>query len=435
MDRSVKMDEKILVSVVCLTYNHEEYIRDALDGILIQETDFRYEVVVHDDASTDNTQQIIRKYEEQYPDLFRCIYQQQNQFSIRGAQSLFGDVSSICRGKYIAICEGDDFWIDRHKLQIQIQWMEEHPEYFMTAHNALLIDCTDYSLKAISPYTSDKELSPEEVIMQYKANLPTASLVMKSDIRNMEDFFLESGVGDIPAQFYSIFYGKIYYFDRIMSVYRYYHKGSWCKEVWGNTRSVVIHYIKMIRFTEKYDNYTEEKYDEWVRQLKYKYLYTIMKKCEALADDEYKKIVKTLDTEIDSSLYEYWSRVRGILEIIRNESYLSEEIISFVTQKTNVYIWGTGYYAGLLAEKILQRGWDFKGFLLSDGQPDIGSYKGKKVQKISELYVKKKTESGSIDKIWNDTNIVVAVNPVIWEEIRQTLSSLQIKNWIYMLEI
>lgn len=432
------MDEEILVSVVCITYNHEEYIRNALDGILIQETDFRYEVVVHDDASTDNTPQIIRNYEEKYPDLFRCIYEQQNQFSIRGAQSLFGDVFSICRGKYIAICEGDDFWIDRHKLQIQIHWMEEHSEYFMTAHNALCMDCTDYSLNAISPYTSDRELSPEEVIMQYKANLPTASLVMKSDIRNMEKFFLESGVGDLPVQLYSIFHGKIYYFDRIMSIYRYYHKGSWCKEVWGNTRTAVIHYIKMIRFTEKYDNYTEGKYDEWVRQLKYRYIYTIIKKCETLTDNEYKEIVETLDTldtDIDSSLYEYWSRVREILEVIRNESYLSEEIIRFVSQNKNIYIWGTGYYAGLLTEKILQRGWDFKGFLLSDGQPDIKIYKGKKVQKISELYEEKKIEAESINGIWINTNIVVAVNPVIWEEIRKTLDSLQIENWIYMLNI
>jgi glycosyltransferase involved in cell wall biosynthesis len=117
-----------LVSICCITYNHEKYIQQCLEGFLIQKTTFLFEILIHDDASTDRTADIIREYETKYPDIIKPIYQTENQYS-KGVI-----VSAVynwprAKGKYIALCEGDDYWIDSYKLQKQVDFMEANPEY------------------------------------------------------------------------------------------------------------------------------------------------------------------------------------------------------------------------------------------------------------------------------------------------------------------
>ena len=117
-----------LVSVVVITYNHEPYIKECLDGIISQKTDFPIEILVNDDCSVDNTASIIKEYELKYPRLFRCIYQKENQYS-KGIHPWSDILFPIAKGKYIALCEGDDYWIDPYKLQKQVDFMEIHPDY------------------------------------------------------------------------------------------------------------------------------------------------------------------------------------------------------------------------------------------------------------------------------------------------------------------
>jgi len=119
-----------LVSVNCITYNHEPYIRDALNGFLMQETNFPFEVLVHDDASTDKTADIIREYEARYPKIIKPIYQTANQYS-QGINISRNYQYPRAKGKYIALCEGDDYWIDPKKLQMQTNFLEENQEYGM----------------------------------------------------------------------------------------------------------------------------------------------------------------------------------------------------------------------------------------------------------------------------------------------------------------
>lgn len=109
-----------LVSICCITYNHVKYIRDALEGFLMQKTAFPIEVLIHDDASTDGTADIIRQYETEYTDIIKPIYQQKNRYS-RGLPVLTLNYERV-QGKYIALCEGDDCWIDENKLQIQFDF-------------------------------------------------------------------------------------------------------------------------------------------------------------------------------------------------------------------------------------------------------------------------------------------------------------------------
>ncbi|WP_404436708.1 glycosyltransferase family 2 protein [Stutzerimonas chloritidismutans] len=127
-----------LLSIVCLTYNHAAFLRETLDGFLRQRTDFAFEIIVHDDASTDGTAVIIREYAARYPNVIKPIYQQVNQYrlGVPFSTRLFGQA----RGKYIAYCEGDDYWTDPRKLQIQVDFLERHPDYVMTYHDAFMFN-------------------------------------------------------------------------------------------------------------------------------------------------------------------------------------------------------------------------------------------------------------------------------------------------------
>lgn len=119
-----------LLSVRCITYNQEQYISQALDGFLMQKTNFPFEVIVHDDASNDRTADIIREYEKKFPKIIKPIYETENQYS-KADGSLARIVNAACKGKYIAFCEGDDYWIDEKKLQMQVDFLEKNPEYGM----------------------------------------------------------------------------------------------------------------------------------------------------------------------------------------------------------------------------------------------------------------------------------------------------------------
>jgi glycosyltransferase involved in cell wall biosynthesis len=125
----------ILVSISCITYNHGKFIKQCLDGILNQKVDFKYEILVNDDASSDGTQKILRSYEEKYPDIIKPIYQTVNQFQ-KGKRG-FNETYNFPRaqGKYIAFCEGDDYWTDTLKLQKQVDFLENNDEYNLVTGN------------------------------------------------------------------------------------------------------------------------------------------------------------------------------------------------------------------------------------------------------------------------------------------------------------
>lgn len=129
------MDKMPLVSICCLSYNHAPYIEKCLDGFLMQETDFDYEVLIHDDASIDGTDAIIREYASRYPNIIFPLYEEVNQYSNGNMGKMDTDFNyNRAKGKYIAYCEGDDYWTDTKKLQKQVDFMEAHPDYSVCFH-------------------------------------------------------------------------------------------------------------------------------------------------------------------------------------------------------------------------------------------------------------------------------------------------------------
>lgn len=125
-----KKEEPILVAIHCLVYNHEPYLRDCFEGFVMQKTNFRFVAIVHDDVSTDASAAIIREYAEKYPDIFRPIYETENQWSKTDGSltRIMGEAIDATGAKYIALCEGDDYWTDPMKLQKQVDYMESHPD-------------------------------------------------------------------------------------------------------------------------------------------------------------------------------------------------------------------------------------------------------------------------------------------------------------------
>lgn len=220
-----------LVSICCITYNHAPYIRQCLDGFLMQKTNFKYEIVIHDDCSTDGTTEIIKEYAFKYPDIFVPLYEDENQYSkgVRGICAKF--VYPKARGKYIALCEGDDYWIDENKLQMQVDFLEKNPEYTMCFHNAKIQNELDPSYEEnIYIGLSDRDYSPTDLFSTW--TVPTASVVMRKacydyPIRNIDKFIY----GDIRVVESCAHMGKVRCINKYMSVYRIQSLGlTWDKK-------------------------------------------------------------------------------------------------------------------------------------------------------------------------------------------------------------
>lgn len=233
------MNNDIMVSIDCITYNHEKYIADAIESFLMQKTNFKFEILIHDDASTDSTPEIIQKYERLYPDTIKPIYQKENQYS-KGVNVTLKYQLSRARGKYIAVCEGDDYWINPHKLQKQVDYLENNPSCSLCFHNAEVIDATSGNKtgKKHIPWAPYNERYYYKKNAKYNAGelaildfIPTASLIFP---RNLTEAFLnnppkwitEAIVGDAPARLILANYGYAYYFDEVMSIYRTNVEGS-----------------------------------------------------------------------------------------------------------------------------------------------------------------------------------------------------------------
>lgn len=225
------MANDIKVSVLCLAYNHKKYIEQALDSIITQKTNFPFEVVVHDDNSTDGTTEIIRHYVKSYPDLIHPLYEKENQFS-KGKDVLIDLSLPYTRGKYIAFCECDDYWTDESKLQRQYDILEAHPELDMCACRAAEISGVNgLELQEIRPKKMDSILTVEEVILEGGRYLATASLFFRKSIFDMQMGFEKILCFDYTHQIKGSLRGGIYYLDRKMAAYRRGVEGSWTMRV------------------------------------------------------------------------------------------------------------------------------------------------------------------------------------------------------------
>lgn len=212
-----------MVTIRCLVYNHEQYLRQCLDGFVMQQTNFPFEAIVHDDASTDGSAAIIREYAEKYPDIIKPIYETENQYSKRNG-SIRRIMIANTHGKYVALCEGDDYWTDPLKLQKQVDFLESNPEYTMCFANAIM-HYENNTAKEDRIFSNVEDRDYTGVELRTKWIVPTASVMLrgwiyKSDMYTScsqnKNFFY----GDIVLWLTCAHYGKIRGMSDIVSVYR-----------------------------------------------------------------------------------------------------------------------------------------------------------------------------------------------------------------------
>lgn len=179
----------IIVSVVIATYNHEKYIQQAIEGVLKQKTNFRIEILINDDFSTDNTTSLIRAHEVNYPNLFVVFYQKENLYS-KGVKPWFDILFPASRGKYIALCEGDDYWTDPYKLQKQVDLLETNPHLSGTYTDTLVLRENQLSpwRESLKPITTIKD------VISLWAPFHTSSFLYRSSCFTLNDPHLFSGI-------------------------------------------------------------------------------------------------------------------------------------------------------------------------------------------------------------------------------------------------
>lgn len=212
-----KKQDDILVSIKCLTYNQEKYIAQCLEGFVMQKTDFRFEAVVHDDASTDGTASVIREYAEKYPDIIKPIYQTENQYSKKDG-SLNRIVCSHLKGKYVAICEGDDYWTDPLKLQKQVDFMEANPDYGLC-----------YTRVRARHFDGEEAFNgtPVDGFPQLltRNRISTLTVLMRNDL--MQKYYVEVQphkynwkMGDYPMWLWISLHSKVHFLEDVTATYR-----------------------------------------------------------------------------------------------------------------------------------------------------------------------------------------------------------------------
>jgi glycosyltransferase involved in cell wall biosynthesis len=218
--------DKPLVSVACITYNHEKYIEDAIKSFLIQETDFPFEILIHDDASTDNTANIVREYVEKYPNIIKPIFQTENQYS-KGFKMNLEFNFPRAKGKYIALCEGDDYWTDPNKLQIQVAFLEENPDYVITYTAVKAFDESGIIGNYVGGALND--LSEEQLKCAFPIN--TLTTCFRNVINEYPPEFSIAKFGDLTIWSLLGAYGKGKFISEIKhSAYRVHDGGIFSKK-------------------------------------------------------------------------------------------------------------------------------------------------------------------------------------------------------------
>ena len=276
--------QEIKVSVICDAYNHGPYIRDALEGFVSQKANFNYEVLIHDDASTDNTADIIREYEKKYPELIKPIYQIENQYS-KGVNITRTFHLPRLKGKYVALCEGDDYWTDQEKLQKQYDAMESHPELDICAHAVSKVKASNGRLICyIAPSDKETVFSTEEVIAGGGGFVATNSLFYRRELLEDQPEFRKYCPIDYALQIHGALRGGMLYLPDNMAVYRFLVPGSWTKRL-ANREFAEAQRCKINRMLDMIDDETNKEYTEIIHRAKLESDFMYYQN-----EDEYKKL-------------------------------------------------------------------------------------------------------------------------------------------------
>ncbi|MFT6986929.1 MAG: glycosyltransferase involved in cell wall biosynthesis [Psychromonas sp.] len=277
--------KNIIVSIVCTAYNHEDYIESALFGFLMQETDFAFEILINDDASKDKTPAILLHYQDLYPQIVKPILQSENQYSqgIKPMQSLY----KKAKGKYIALCEGDDYWNDKHKLQKQVAVFTENKKISLCFHPAIELDhVANRENIMCQHYPNSGPVKTADVILGRGPFMPTASLMfINQDIETLTKSYESAPIGDYFVQIFMSSLGEAYYLNDVMSVYRRNAVGSWTTTSHKQLTDQISHKQSMITAIDKFSYFlANDKHNKHLKKIMLFYAIDSLKITKGLSD-------------------------------------------------------------------------------------------------------------------------------------------------------
>lgn len=255
------MDHKdIKVSVGMITFKHEKYIKQAIEGILMQESNFEFELIIADDCSPDNSSQIIDEIIRNHPNGNKIKYFRHKKNVGMQANGIF--VINECKGKYISFCEGDDYWTDALKLQKQVDFLEANPDYVICYHKVKVLQNgvlkEDTITHEVAETTTIKDLAKGNYIH-------TCSVVCKNNLFDkLPEYFHKSPVGDYFLHMLNARYGKIKFLDEYMGVYRIHEASVWSSMTQIKREQIWVEFLKNIR--ENFDKEIQEILNKQIKQ-------------------------------------------------------------------------------------------------------------------------------------------------------------------------
>lgn len=247
-----------MVSICCITYNHREYIKDAIEGFLNQKCNFPVEIIIHDDASTDGTAEILKGYNTEAYSNITVILQQENQYS-GGSRPLLNFVLPLAKGKYIALCEGDDYWTDPYKIVKQVNFLEENPDYGLTASRVEVISCQETGRQYLEHNPkrfSHGDISFIDMLEFNPVNTPTVCI--RAEI--MQRLAREAVEGNkwfaIDKWFWlmTALDTRVFIANEVMAVYRMHSSGISKKENFFEDRKPLILHDVLIAYLGRYSS-------------------------------------------------------------------------------------------------------------------------------------------------------------------------------------
>lgn len=413
-------DNTPLVSVWCLTFNQKEYIMECLDSILAQKVDFEYEIVVYDDVSTDGTTDILRDYCKRYPGKIRVLLPNKNTYKdARRWYAIKYIKSKLMRGKYIAYCEGDDYWCDENKLKLQVDFLENHLEYSLVLHNAERLNCASNQKNVMFKNRENGTILPKEIIRQKNGMWPTASMLGRKEIWAEMPEFCNCGIGDWASQLFACTLGKVYYMSNVMSVYRFMLPGSWSIKTYNDWKKLFVHTVRMVFFLNIFNQFTRRKFEDEIRKRIAFFMFFFCDVSEMNIDD-IQEVIENINIKYGQKYEDLLEKVKEIILDISGKQVVpvfSKEEIQELYGDKEVWIFSAST-AGKRVLKILEcLNIKIKGFIDNDQNKSGKKINGYPIICASEM-----------EKIRKNKIVIQVASPEYNEEI---CTQLEEKKWIY----
>jgi glycosyltransferase involved in cell wall biosynthesis len=265
---------KPVVSVCTITYNHVKYIAEAIDSFLMQETNFPFEIVIGEDCSTDDTRKIIEEYATNYPNIIKLITSENNV----GMQQNGQRTMNACTGEYIAFCEGDDYWTDTKKLQIQIDEMKKYPNIDISFHLASTVNKINNEIKPQLQEKTRLYTLKEIITGEFHLVQSNTIVLKKKKIESLNyDLLSKSPVGDVWIRVNASMPNGALFINKIMSTYRIQSSGSWSSSMYDENK-FIQYVINMIKSIDSFDKYWDFQYTSEFLIYKNMFIETVVKK-------------------------------------------------------------------------------------------------------------------------------------------------------------